>query len=364
MPIKHQKVKEVEAGIWLLESDEYLVDFRPNGSGRRFRKVRTTKADARQFKAWVITNHGKDPEWKPKPKSKTDKRRFNDLIDLWYELHGFALDDGKARKNKLLIMSDIMGNPIATKIDKELLAEYRPLRLASGIKPKTVNNEHGYLVSMFNTLIQLGKWKFENRVQGVKKLKIDEKELAYLEEAQIVDLLKELKSSNNHRVLMIVELCLSTGARWSEALHVHSRHIKNSAVQFVDTKNGTNRWVEIDVRLEKRLLAMAKDNDDGGYVFKRSRCEDQFALAVKNAGIDLPDGQCTHVLRHTFATTYLANGGDIKTLQALLGHKHLSSTMVYLKVVSAMKAKVVQLNPLARIRQSQKKREAIKVVQA
>lgn len=141
-------------------------------------------------------------------------------------------------------------------------------------------------------------------------------------------------------------LCLSTGARWSEAEEIRTTQIQKGILQFALTKSGKNRAVPIDDGLHQELRQIA-DASETNRLFKYSTSA--FRDAIERSGIKLPEGQLTHILRHTFASHFMMNGGNILTLQRILGHSSLAMTMKYAHLAPDHLQEAVKLNPLSRL---------------
>lgn len=305
-------IKKLPDGRW-------HVDIEPV-KGNRFRKTLATKAEALRFESSCRLRH----EDKSFAQEKKDNRRLDELVQLWFDLHGHTLRDGKKRLAKLSLVSKTLSNPVARLVKPDAFVQYRKTRHEQGISLKTLNNELGYLRAVFNELRSLEQISYENPFLLIKPFQIQEKELSWLSHVQINELLESIKSGcQNPHVYPVSLICLATGARWSEAENLKPLSLKNGFVTFSGTKSGKVRSVPISGNLQKLLLKHW--NKYGLFTGSISA----FRRALDRTSITLPKGQASHALRHTFASHFMQNGGNILTLQKILGHSSLAMTMRY-----------------------------------
>ncbi len=318
----------------------WLVDIQPAGrGGKRYRKTFKVKADALRWETAIKAKATDDPTFQLPRK---DTRRLSELIQLWYDLHGISLRAGQSTCRKLQNVASGMGNPIASAFTLSHFADYRAKRIAAGAKPATVNRERSYLRAVFAELIRLGRWRHSNPLATCRPLRSEQPELSFLSPDQIRILLGSLEQSENTDVLLIARLALSTGARWSEAQGLRRQDVRSmpGLVSFSRTKSGKSRAVPVDDDLAQELIARL---DRGP--FRTSY--NAFRYSLRKSGITLPAGQLAHVLRHTFASHFVQNGGDLLTLQKILGHSSITVTMRYAHLAPDYLEQARRFNPLA-----------------
>lgn len=289
----------------------------------RFRKSFKTKMEASRFEAHVRSKHsqGQSADWNP---TKKDSRRLADLIELWFTHHGVTLSDPYRRLRSLKRLCATLKNPVARNLTPAKYLSYRHDRLVAGVTPKTLNNELGYLNALYNYLWETEQISYQCPLLKVKPLKIKERELSYLTLDQCQELIDVAAEAYNPCLVLIIRLCLQTGARWSEAESLTVSQIGNCRVTFTDTKSGKNRTAPITKTLEKELRAHS-----AGEIKVFDTSITAFRRILEKCSFKLPRGQAAHSLRHTFASHFMMNGGDILTLQRILGHSSINLTMRY-----------------------------------
>ena len=145
----------------------------------------------------------------------------------------------------------------------------------------------------------------------------------------------------------VLTLLYGSGLRISEALGLAGADLASGAdtVLRVTGKGGKTRLVPV---LPVALRAIAEYRrlcpyhlDPKGLLFRGARGGPlnpaiiQRDMAKLRSALNLPDTATPHALRHSFATHLLGRGGDLRTIQELLGHASLSTTQIYTGVDTA-----------------------------
>ncbi len=227
------------------------------------------------------------------------------------------------------------------------IERYKRVRTKEKVSPRTVNIELRCLSNMFNKCVE---WHYLHRspFSGVKLLRVEKKEPRFLTREEITSLLLAAPPW----LEAIIVVLLNTGLRDGERRRLQFNDIdfKRKRIRVIATKTNTIRYVPMNHEVEQKLrwlskfyiaqnctktfkeiihprLACQKNyvfcNEDGSAV---ESIRKSFVRACKKANLE---NVTIHTLRHTFASHLVMSGVDLKSVQQLLGHSTITTTMIY-----------------------------------
>jgi integrase/recombinase XerC len=143
----------------------------------------------------------------------------------------------------------------------------------------------------------------------------------------------------------VLALLYGAGLRISEALAIQVEHapIRDRDALTVVGKGNKMRTLPIIAPIRRAVedyMRLCPYPLKNGPLFLGARGSAlspriiQLAVERLRGALGLPDSATPHALRHSFATHLLGGGGDLRTIQELLGHASLSSTQIYTAIDS------------------------------
>lgn len=149
-----------------------------------------------------------------------------------------------------------------------------------------------------------------------------------------------IEYASNLRNKFVISLLYASGIRLSELISLNRGQIVEKRFTVIG-KGGKPRLCFIDDRTEKLMeeyLSRRKDNDSAlvvSYNFKERMTKTNIELLVRNTAskAGLNKKVTPHTLRHSYATNFLRNNGNMRYLSYSLGHASMDTTAMYAHVV-------------------------------
>lgn len=199
--------------------------------------------------------------------------------------------------------------------------------LVSKICGKTTANRYLEILSkMFNMAVE-NEWLSKNPIKKTTKFKIQNYTVRYLTEDEEKRLFKYLKGDLRN----IVIVALNTGLRKSNILNLKWENINIEFKTIEITDNKSNKHLKIF--MNKTLIDMFTSLPHvSEYVFINKQTNKPYVklrswyTALRKAGIE---NFRFHDLRHTVCTRLIKNGVPLPTVQHIMGHSSIQTTMRY-----------------------------------
>lgn len=179
-----------------------------------------------------------------------------------------------------------------------------------------------------------------------------------------VDMLEnaiDLQKKEGQRNLAIIEVLFSCGLRVSELvnLKISNLYMEERYVRVLG-KGSKERLVPISAKAVTELERWFKIRNavypikpgEQDYVFLNRRgshlTRTMVLLMIKNYAVKagIKKNISPHTLRHSFATSLLEGGADLRAIQAMLGHESISTTEIYTHIdTSTLRQEILEHHP-------------------
>jgi len=199
---------------------------------------------------------------------------------------------------------------------------------------------------IFSLAIRNGK-ATANPVRGTKHRTENNTRVRYLTDEEEKSLLKEVRKTCPQLEAQII-VALHSGMRRSEQYVTPDcsdgglkwEHIDfgSGVITLPRSKHGESRHIRMNSLLVKTLKTVRK-LADAPYVFPCEPPDKLFPEICKQAKVS---NFTWHCLRHTFASRLVMRGVDLRTVQELLGHKSIMTTMRYAHLAPQHQAEAVE----------------------
>jgi len=183
-----------------------------------------------------------------------------------------------------------------------------------------------------------------NNISGIKKPET-KREYLTIEEVKLLI----SKKCKNNEVKEAFLFCCFTGFRYSDVKALRWEDIKADVIEYKQKKINAIEYLPISKSaqniLDKRRDELDIESEE--LIFKiphKEQVHHNIKNWVKEAKINKRVSFNTS--RHTFATLSLTSGVDLYTVSKLLGHKNISTTQVYAKIIDEKKKEAIDKLPV------------------
>lgn len=157
------------------------------------------------------------------------------------------------------------------------------------------------------------------------------------------DFIKIINDDENlkHKCWLLLAFCSGLRVEEIATLKIENINSKEHKIKVLGKGNKERYTILPDITIKfLRIYWMKKNiNRKSGYLFVGTSNHDvlnpktiiNYFTRIKKI-YNLDNNLTFHCLRHSFATYYLMNGGNLLTLKSMLGHKSLNSTTIYLHI--------------------------------